>query len=502
MSRVIQINPITRLEGHGRIDILLDDEGRVRNCFLVIPELRGFEKLVEGRPVEELPRITSRICGVCPEAHHAASAKAVEAVYGMRIPAAAEVIRRLQYNAFVAGDHTTHFYALAGPDFIVGPSASPKERNLIGVIAKVGRAVGEQVIRMRKEAHEVAEMLGGRRIHAVGMVPGGQAKAVTADMRARLIEIGDFMVDFARFTQKVFADIVLANPAYVSLLRSEGYAQSTYDMALVNERLEPDHYDGVLRVTSPTGEEVLTFPVADYQQHLAEEVVSWSYLKFLYLRKVGWWGLLDGAESGIYRVAPLAMLNASVRMQTPLAEEERQRMYASLGGPPLHATLAFHWARIIELLQCAELVQAYAHDERLTDPEVRALPERTPSEGIGVVEAPRGVLIHHYETCERGLVRRANLIVGTTQNYGAIALSLKKAAQLALGPGLEITEGLLNGVEMAFRAYDPCFGCATHSLSGQLPLEVRIYDAEHNLLCAARRGERGGIERLTEGDLA
>ncbi|MBN1961406.1 MAG: Ni/Fe hydrogenase subunit alpha [Deltaproteobacteria bacterium] len=498
MGRVIKIDPITRLEGHGRIDIHLDDEGRVRNCFLVIPELRGFEKFVEGRPVEELPRITSRICGVCPEAHHTASAKTVEAVYGMQIPPTAEIIRRLQYNAFVAGDHATHFYALAGPDFIVGPNASPQERNLIGVINKVGKDAASKLIRMRKEAHEVAQMLGGRPIHPVGMVPGGQAKAVTRDMRIRLIEIGKFMVEFAQFTERLFSKIVLSNPAYISLLRSESYRQETYDIALVNDNLEPDHYNGKLRVTDPQGNEVLFFTGTDYREHLAEEVVSWSYLKFLYLKAIGWGGLLDGIDSGIYRVAPLGMLNASKHMQTPLAEEQRQKMFAMLGGQPVHATLAFHWARIIEMLQCAELVLAYAQDERLCDPNVRVLPQQTPHEGIGVVEAPRGVLIHHYVTNDKGLVEKANLLVGTAHNYGSIALAVKKAAQAALGPGLEITEGMLNGIEMAFRAYDPCLGCATHALPGAMPLEIRLYNIQGDLINAVRRlgNGDGSLEKL------
>jgi F420-non-reducing hydrogenase large subunit len=488
----IRIDPITRLEGHGRIDIFLDDTGAVDDCFLVIPEVRGFEKFVEGRPVEELPRITPRICGVCPEAHHAASAKAVDAVYGVEIPRAAELIRRLQYNSFSAGDHATHFFALGGPDFILGPDAPPAERNIIGVINKVGVELGKKVIRMRKEAHEVSEMLGGKRIHPVGMIPGGQSKAVTPSMQKRLIEIGEYMVEFSRLAQQIFSDIVLAEQRYVDLILSEAYSHKTYYMSLVNEENRLDVYDGQIRVVDPEGKEFARFPAADYLDHVTERVEPWSYLKFPFLKAVGWKGFVDGPDSGVYRAAPLGMLNAAEGMQTPLAQAEYEKFYDTLGGKPVHATLAFHWARIIEMLQCSELMLGHAKDEGLTDPEVRVVPTGTPSEGVGVVEAPRGMLFHHYKTDENGLVERANLIVGTTNNHAPIQMSVKKAAASLIEAGKEPDEGLLNMIEMAFRAYDPCFGCATHSLPGELPLEVTIRDASGEPVKTLRRGLASG----------
>ncbi len=496
--KTISIDPITRLEGHGKIDIFRDESGDVQDCYLTIPEIRGFEKFVEGRPVEELPRITPRICGVCPEAHHAASAKAVEAVYGVKIPPAAELIRRLQYNAFAAGDHATHFYALGGPDFIIGPDAPPEERNIVGVIKKVGLDLAQKVIRMRKEAHEVAEMLGGRRIHPVGMVPGGQSKAVTAEMRERLREIGAYMVEFAGLTQQIFADIVLAEKRYLDLIVSDAYTHRTHYMGLVNDKNEPDVYDGMIRVVDPDGGEFCRFGVDDYLDHIAEHVEPWTYLKFPYLKAKGWKGFVDGKESGVYRTAPLAMLNAADRMQTPLAQAEYEKMVDTMGGKPVHATLAYHWARIIEMLQCAELVARYADDERLTDPHVFTVPERTPGEGIGVVEAPRGILIHHYWTDEKGIVERANLIVGTTHNYAPINMSIKKAAQNLLAGGVEASEPLLNTIEMAFRAYDPCFGCATHSLPGKMPLEVKIHDASGSVQQVVERGQSGFKNEVRE----
>jgi F420-non-reducing hydrogenase large subunit len=488
MSRKISIDPITRLEGHGRIDIFLDDAGAVADCRLVIPEVRGFEKFVEGRPVEELPRITPRICGVCPEAHHAASAKAVDAVYGVEIPKAAELIRRLHYNAFVAGDHATHFFALGGPDFIIGPDAPAAERNVIGVVQKVGLELAQQVIRMRREAHEVSEMLGGRRIHPVGMIPGGQSIAVTDEMRTRLIEIGEFMVEFGKLTQQIFADVVLAEQRYVDLILSAAFTHRTHYMSLVNERGELDVYDGQLRVVDPAGREICRYPAADYLEHVEERVEPWSYLKFPYLKQVGWKGFVDGSDSGVYRVAPLGMLNAAEAMQTPAAQAEYEKFFETLGGRPVHATLAYHWARIIEMLQSCELVLEHARDERLTDPLVRVIPDGVPGEGIGVVEAPRGILVHHYQTDEEGLVRRANLIVGTTNNHAPIQLSVKQAAASLIEAGREPDESLLNMVEMAFRAYDPCFGCATHSLPGQLPLEVTVWSAGGTALHRLQRG--------------
>ncbi len=470
----ISIDPITRLEGHGRIDIFLNDENEVDEAYLVVPEIRGFEKFLEGRPVEELPLITPRICGVCPEAHHAASAKACDAVYGVQIPETAELIRRLQYNAFMAGDHATHFYALAGPDFIMGPESDPSQRNLIGVIGKVGSELAGQVIRMRKEAHEVAEMLGGKRIHPVGMVPGGQAKAVTSEMQKRLVEIAEFQVEFAKLTQKVFADVVLSNQAYLALIASETFSNRTYYMSLVNDENQVDVYDGHVRIVDPDGVEVARYHPSEYLRHIAEHVESWTYLKFPYLKAVGWKGFVDGKDSGILRSAPLGMLNAADSMQTPLAQAEYEKMYAMLGGKPVHATLAYHWARIIEMLQCAELALEHARDDRLTDPNVRVIPEGGAREGVGTVEAPRGLLTHHYVTDDRGVVTRANLIVGTTHNYAGIQLSVKRAATDLIKDAAP-AEAVLNLVEMSFRSYDPCFGCATHALPGRAPLELRVY---------------------------
>ena len=280
----------------------------------------------------------------------------------------------------------------------------PRERNIIGVIAKVGAEVAGKVVRMRKEAHEVAELLGGRRVHPVGMMPGGQSKAVSKETAARLLEIGRYMVDFAGEAQTIFDAIVLKDPAMRELIASEAYISRTSYMALVNEKNQPDPYDGIVRVVDPDGAEILSYEPKDYLEHFAERIEPWSYLKFPYLKSTGWLGLSDETAHAIVRTGPLGSLNAADGMQTPLAQAQYERFFTAFGGKPVHATLAYHWARLIEMMQAAELVVRYATDERLIDPEVRTLPTGTPREGVGTVEAPRGLLTHHYVTDENGIV--------------------------------------------------------------------------------------------------
>ena len=483
----ITIDPITRLEGHGKIEIFLNDDGSVSNAYLQVPELRGFERFCEGRPVEELPRITPRICGVCPDAHHMASAKACDAVYGVDIPSAAKKLRELWYSAFYAGDHCTHFYILAGPDFVMGPDADPSVRNIIGVVQKVGIDIGKRVIRQRREAHEVIAMMGGKPTHAVGAIPGGQSKAITEEERLRILEIGQDMVEFGQFSLELFADVVLKNEDYMNIVLSPAFANETYYVGLVDDDNCVNFYDGKARVVDPAGKEFTTFTGLEYTDVIAEHVESWSYLKFPFLKKVGWKGLTDGPDSGVYRASPLARLNAAEGMATPLAQEAYDNMYATVGAKPIHATMAFHWARLIEMLYAAERVVELAQDPEITSPDVHTVPTATPNEGVGIVEAPRGLLIHHYRTDTNGIVERANLIVGTTNNKAAICLSIKQAAQAVIKPGEEVTEGVLNLVEMAFRAYDPCFGCATHALPGQMPLIVTIRDNTGRAIQELRR---------------
>ncbi|MGA9363426.1 MAG: Ni/Fe hydrogenase subunit alpha [Bacteroidota bacterium] len=483
----IAIDPITRLEGHGKIDIFLNDQGEVENCYFLIPELRGFEKFCVGRPVEEMPRITTRICGVCPEAHHMASAKACDAVYHVDPPGAGRKLRELLYNVFFAGDHTLHFYALGGPDFVVGPEAPAAQRNILGVIGKVGVEVGKKVIQMRAHHSAIMELLGGKKIHQVTSIPGGVTKGLTEAERKGVEERVLDMVEFAKFTIKVFDDIVLKNKTYVDLILSEAYSLRSYSMGLVDDQNRVNFYDGKVRVVDPDGKEFVKYSPGEYLENIAEHVEQWTYLKFPFLKKIGWKGFVEGNESGVYRATPLSRLNAADGMATPLAQAEYERMFETLGGKPVHATLATHWARVIELLYAAEKALELVRDPEITGENIRTVPTAVPTEGVGIVEAPRGTLTHHYVTDERGILKKVNLIVGTTNNYAAIAMSIKKAAQGLIKRGVDVTDGVLNKIEMAFRAYDPCFGCATHSLTGQRPIVLRIRDKGGEVIQEIRR---------------
>ncbi len=490
----ISIDPITRLEGHGKIEIFLDEQGEVANTYFQIPELRGFEQFCVGRPAEEMPRITDRICGVCPDAHHMASTKALDALFHVEPSLAVKKLRELFYSAFYVTDHTTHFYVLGGPDFIVGPDAPPAERNILGVVHKVGLEIAGQVIACRQRNHHIIEMLGGRGVHPVAGLPGGWSKAIVETERQEIEQISRQNIDFALFSLKAFEDIVLGNPAYLELILSDIYVHSTYYMGTVDEKNRVNFYDGMIRVVDPEGGEFAKYPARQYTRHIAEHVEPWTYLKFPYLKAIGWKGFADGMDSGVYCATPLSRLNAADGMATPLAQENYEKMYATLGSKktngryqPIHQRLVTHWARLIELLYAAERMFELSVDEQIIDPNTRAQITEIPDEGVGCVEAPRGTLTHHYWTDENGILTRVNLIVGTTNNYAPITMSILKAAKSFIKNGTVITEGLLNRIEMAFRAYDPCFACATHSFPGQIPFEIFILDAEGDIVAHLNR---------------
>jgi F420-non-reducing hydrogenase large subunit len=493
-TRNITIDPITRLEGHGKIDIWLNSQGQVDRAYLQVPELRGFEKFAEGRPAEDMPQITSRICGVCPTAHHMAGTKALDHLYRVKPTPAAAKIRELIYSIFFVEDHALHFYFLGGPDFVVGPQAPAAQRNVLGVIAKVGLEAGQKVIQMRRKLRELIALAGGKPAHPVFGLPGGVAKRLTEEDRKKVQAAAAEAVDFAQFTLEIFDRVVLQNSDYVSLILSEVFTHRTYYLGMVDAQNRANFYDGQLRVVSPDGKEYAKFPAERYLDYVAEHVEPWSFMKFCYLKPIGWKGFVDGPESGIYSVAPLARLNAADGMATPLAQQAYEKMFSTLGGRPAHHTLAIHWARCVEILYAAERMKELADDPELTSPDIRNIPTAVPKEGIGVVEAPRGTLIHHYQTDERGIIRKANLIVATQNNAARMAMSVDKAAK-GLISGTNISEGLLNMVEMAFRAYDPCNGCATHSLPGSMPLMVRLRDPRGEVVATLRRDPDGTIRR-------
>lgn len=484
--RRITVDPITRLEGHGKIDIFLNEQGEVERAYFQVPELRGFEVFSLGRPAEDMPQITSRICGVCPTAHHMASTKALDDLYQVEPPSPAKKIRELVYNTFMLEDHALHVYVLGGPDFIVGPDAPPEMRNVLGVIQTVGIDIGKRVISTRRRLREFIAYLGGKVVHPVLGLPGGVAKGIAPEDLPQFQQLAKDGLEFALFTLQVFQDVVLKNPAYMDLITSDTYTHRTYYMGLVDEQNRVNFYDGKIRVVSPEGKEYAKFTAQQYLDHVAEHVEPWSYVKFCYLKGVGWKGFTDGAGSGIYSVAPLARLNASDGMATPEAQKAYEEFFNAFGQKPVHHTLANHWARVIEMVYAAERINELINDPEITSQNLRVIPTATPTVGMGVVEAPRGTLFHHYETDENGILRKVNLIVATQNNSARMAMSVEKAAK-GLIHGGEVSEGLLNKVEMAFRAYDPCHACATHSLPGQMPLVLSIYNAHGEVIHQQRR---------------
>jgi len=461
MTRRIVIDPITRLEGHGKIDIQLDSKGQVARAFFQVPDFKGFEKFCEGRAAEEMPTLTQKICGVCPTAHHIASVKALDALFNVAPPEAAKKIRELMHTAFIYEDHLLHFFYLGGPDLLVDTGGKGLGRNIFGVIGKLGEKVGKQVIEIRKRVRGLNILISGSPLYPVCGLPGGVSKPVSEKERSGIKEIAADALRFARQCLDIFEKEVLGDPEFSNLMHSDAFSLRTYYMGMVDEKNCVSFYDGEIRIVDPEGAEFEKFVAKDYVNHLEERVDTWSYMKTLYLKNVGWHGLRDGKKNGLYRVGPLARLNAAEGMATPLAQQEYERMVDASGGKPFHSTLAYHWARLIEVLFAAERMNEIACDETLTDSRIRTMPAQSPNEGVGICEAPRGTLIHHYETDKRAIIQKLNLLVATQNNAAAISLSVEKAARAFIKAG-KVSDGVLNRIEMAYRAYDPCMACATH----------------------------------------
>ena len=461
----VSIDPITRLEGHGKIDIFLDDKGNVDRAYMQVPELRGFEMFCVGRKAEDMPIITARICGVCPEAHHMAAAKALDMAFHAEPPEPAKKLRELLYNAYIFYDHCLHLYYLGGIDVLLG-DVSKEQRNIVGLIKKFGVEIGKEVIKHRRYAMEIIKMLGGREIHPVSAIPGGVSKGLNEEERREVESKAKECIEFAKKSMEIFKK-VFESKRWNELLGLDSL--QTYYMGLVDSNNYVNYYDGDIRIVAPDGKEVAKIKPEKILNYIEEHVEKWSYVKFPYLKEIGWKGLVDGKESGVYRVGSLARLNVADGMNSKEAMKEFEEFRKE---GIVHETFAYYHARLIEMLNAAERMHALALDDQITSDDLRTMPAEA-GEGIGVVEAARGVLIHHYELDEKGLVKKANMIVATTNNNAAINMSVANAARKVIKGG-NVNDILLNKIESAFRCYDPCLACASHAL-GSTPMIANIY---------------------------
>jgi F420-non-reducing hydrogenase large subunit len=473
--KTITIQPVTRIEGHAKVSIVLDDAGNVADTKVHVVELRGFERFCIGRPVEELPRIAPRICGVCPWAHHLASSKACDGVFGVEVPEVAKKLRELAYMGHFIHSHFLHFFILSGADFVMGPDADYSVRNVIGIINKAPD-IAKKVVRVRYLGQMMTQLLGGKAIHPDVSVPGGWSKPLLKEDVKKLKEMAQechefacFAIDFAK--KEIF-------PKYLDLVKSFALLKTGF-LGTVKDGGELNLYDGKLRMMDADGK-CTDFETNDYLDYIAEHVEPWTYLKFPYSKKAGGFSMDLDNPVGIYRTNALARINVCDKIPTERAQKELEEFRKTFGRPAQH-TLLYHWARLIETVYAAERALQLLDGPDITDPNTWKSVTPKAGRGVGVVEAPRGTLIHDYETDEKGLVKDVNIIVGTTHNNAAINMSVKKAAIESIKGG-KYDEGLLNKVEMAIRAHDPCFSCATHDLNGRIPVKIQIFDSSRNLM--------------------
>jgi F420-non-reducing hydrogenase large subunit len=476
MSKQIVIQPVTRIEGHAKVTINLDDAGNVADTRVNVVELRGFEKFCIGRPVEEIPRIVTSICGVCPWSHHLASAKTNDAVFGVEPTPTGRKLRELCNAIAYTEEHILHFFFLSGPDFVMGPDADYSVRNVIG-IAQANPEMGQKVVRNRHLGAEMLDIVSGKSIHPVTAVPGGFSKPLLAKERDKVLPMAEEVLEFAKFAISFAKENIF--PKYLDTVKVLGVINTGF-LGTVTDDGALNLYDGKLRLMHPDGS-YEDFTCDQYTDYISEKVEGWSYLKFPYAKSWGDGFSMDiDAPKGIYRTNALARINVADKIATPLAQKEFEE-FRSQFGRPAQLTLLYHWARLIELLYNAERAVELLNDPEITGTETRVPVTPRAARGVGCVEAPRGTLIHDYETDDKGLVTNVNLIVGTTHNNAPINMSVNQAAKTLIKNG-EYDQGILNKVEMAIRAYDPCFSCATHNLDGTLPVSIDIKDADGNLI--------------------
>ncbi len=474
MGKTLVIQPVSRIEGHAKVTIQLNDAGDVDDARVNVIELRGFEKFCVGKPVEEMPRITTRICGVCPWSHHLASAKTTDAVFGVEPTPTGKKLRQLCNSVAYMEEHILHFYVLGGPDFVLGPSADYPTRNVIGIVGAVPE-VAKQVVRVRHMCARMLEIIAGKSIHPDAAVPGGFSKPLQKEERDALLPMAQECLELAKFSIQFAKDNIF--PKYLDAVKTVGTITSGF-LGTVAADGALDLYDGRLRMMYADGS-YEDFSPADYTDYIGEHVEDWTYLKFPYAKKRGPFLLEDNAPS-LYRVNTLARINVADYIPTPLAQKELEEFRANFGRPA-QLTLLYHWARLIELLYNAEMAVQLLNDPEITSRDTRLKVTPRAARGVGVVEAPRGTLIHDYTTDGNGLLTHVNLVVATCQNNSAINLSVRQAAKTLIKGG-KYDQGTLNTVEMAIRAYDPCLSCATHQLDGSIPVKLDIVGPDGKLI--------------------
>ncbi|MBE9480986.1 MAG: Ni/Fe hydrogenase subunit alpha [Bacteroidetes bacterium] len=478
MTKKITIEPVTRVEGHGKVTIHLDDNGNVVQSRLHIVEFRGFERFVQGRPYWEAPVLVQRLCGICPVSHHLAAAKAMDVIVGAGtgdgLTPTGEKMRRLMHYGQIFQSHALHFFHLASPDLLFGIDADPAIRNIIGVAMKF-KDIAVQGVMMRKFGQEIIEVTAGKKIHGTGAIPGGINKNLSIEERNRFLygpdpmnidkmiswslDAVNFFKDYHKKHRELIDTFAAFPSSHLSLVRKDGAM---------------DLYDGVIRAVDAEGKKILhDVDPQDYLKYIAEEVRNWSYMKFPYLIEYG-------KKDGWYRVGPLARLNTADFIPSPLAQKEFEEFKAYTNGKPNNMSMHMHWARLIETLHAAEMMKELLNDPDLQKDDLVVKGTRV-NEGVGMLEAPRGTLFHHYRINENDQITMANLIVSTTNNNEPMNIAVRCVADSMIAGQKEITEGMLNAVEVAIRAYDPCLSCATHAL-GKMPLEVSLYDSKNNLI--------------------
>jgi len=474
--RKITIEPVTRVEGHGKVTILLDEQNKVKQARLHVVEFRGFERFIQGRPYWEVPVLVQRLCGICPVSHHLAAAKAMDRIVGgENLTPTAEKLRRLMHYGQMFQSHTLHFFHLVSPDLLFGFDADPEIRNVIGVIAKHPE-LAVQAVMMRKYGQEIIKATAGKKIHGTGAIPGGMNKNLSLTERDFLLKDIKQMTEWGKGALKIARDYTVE---HLKELAPFGSFDSNH-LSLIRSDGAMDLYHGGLRAIDKDGKKIFDHvDYQDYTDYIAEEVRPWSYMKFPFIKSIG-------PENGWYRVGPLARVNTAEFIDTPLANAALKEFKAVTGGKPNNLTMAYHWARMIENLHAIEKIQILLNDPDLQGADLVVKGERR-SEAVGLIEAPRGTLFHHYKVNENDQITMANLIVSTTNNNEPMNRAIQKVAKDHISGVPEITEGLLNRVEVAIRAYDPCLSCATHAL-GRMPLIVELVDARGEVVDTRSRG--------------